>query len=33
MDEAGSVLHCSAWPDVSAPDVADALVPVLAGAA
>jgi hypothetical protein len=32
VDSGGTVLHASAWPDVSAPDVADALVPFLGGA-
>jgi hypothetical protein len=29
VDSCGTVFHAGAWPDVSAPDVADALVPML----
>jgi hypothetical protein len=32
VDPGGTVLHAGAWPDVSAPEVADALVPILDGA-
>ena len=32
VDACGTVLHAGAWPDVSAPDVADALLPFLDGA-
>lgn len=33
VEPGGAVLHAGAWPDVSAPEVADALVPLLEGAA
>jgi hypothetical protein len=29
VDSDGTVFHAGAWPDVSAPDIADALVPIL----
>ena len=32
VDPGGTVLHAGAWPDVSAPELADALLPILDGA-